>query len=183
MGHVRPKLILSGLVGVVVIAGLIVGLSRGTNNSSPPKLVTGGPQLTGTAPAPKVTGPRLGGGAPIDLADYAGKTVMINVWASWCGPCRKEAPEIRRFTKAHPEVVFLGVNINDDKANATAFSTKAGWTHPSLFDPHGKIGFDRLKVTVLPATIYIDKAGVERGRTQGAVSYDDLISVQQRLSR
>ncbi len=182
MGQGRPKLILSGLVGVVVIAGLIAGLTRGTRGTGPPKLVQGGPSLTGVTPAPKVTGPRLGGGAPINLAQYAGKTVMINVWASWCLPCRQEAPEILRFTKAHPEVVFLGVNLNDDKDNAAAFNTEAGWTHPSIFDPSGKIGFDRLKVTTLPATIYIDKAGVERGRTQGAVSYDDLISVQQRLS-
>jgi thiol-disulfide isomerase/thioredoxin len=178
----RPKLILSGLVGAVVITGLAIGLTRGSDNVRSPKLVTGGPALSGTTPAPKVAGPSLTGGKPIDLASYAGKTVMINVWASWCGPCRQEAPEILRFTKAHPEVVFLGVNLNDTKGHATEFNAKAGWTHPSIFDPGGKIGFDLLKVTQLPATIYIDGHGVIRGRTQGAVTFDDLVSVQQRLS-
>ena len=182
MGHGRPKLILSGLVGVVVIAGLILGLTRNGDEANTPKLVRGGPPLEGTAPAPKVTGPSLGGGAAIDLAAFKGKTVMVNAWASWCGPCRDEAPDILKFTKEYPEVVFLGVNLNDDKANALKFNAEVGWTHPSIYDPNGKIGFDTLKVTTLPATIYIDAQGIERGRTQGAVTYDDLVSVQQRLS-
>lgn len=180
MKHGRPKLILSGLVGVVVIVGLIVGLTR--DDDASPKLTTGGPALAGTAAVPVVTGPALAGGAPIDVGAFKGKTVFINAWASWCGPCRDEAPDILRFTKEHPDVVFLGVNLNDDKANATKFNADVGWTHASIYDPSGKVGFDTLKVTTLPATIYIDSQGIERGRTQGAVTYDDLVSVLQRLS-
>ncbi len=179
MGHGRPKLILSGLVGVVVIVGLIVGLTRG--DDAPPKLKSGGPTLAGTVAVPTVTGPALAGGTDIDLAAFRGNTVFINAWASWCGPCRDEAPDILRFTKEHPDVVFLGVNLNDDKANATKFNADVGWTHASIYDPNGKVGFDTLKVTTLPATIYIDATGIERGRTQGAVTYEDLVSVQQRL--
>ena len=77
--------------------------------------------------------------------------------------------------------MFLGVNLNDDKANATKFNADVGWTHASIYDPNGKVGFDTLKVTTLPATIYIDAQGIERGRTQGVVTYEDLVSVQQRL--
>lgn len=179
MGHGRAKVILSGLVGVVVIGGLIVGLTRGSDDT---KLRTGGPTLDGTKPVAKIAGPALSGGAKIDVAAYTGKTVIVNAWASWCGPCRKEAPDILRFTKDHPEVVVLGVNLNDDRGNATKFSAEAGWTHASIYDPNGKVGFDTLKVTTMPTTIYIDKRGVERGRTQGAVSYDDLVSVAERLT-
>lgn len=181
MGHGRPKLILSGLVGVVVITGLIVGLTR-SNDEAENKLKTGGPTLTGTARAATISGPALAGGKSIDLAAYAGKTVIVNAWASWCGPCREEAPDIVRFTKEHPEVVVVGVNLNDDKGNATKFNAEVGWTHPSIYDPNGQIGFDTLKVTTMPTTIYIDKAGIERGRTQGVVTYEDLVSVQERLS-
>ena len=180
MRHGGPKLILSGLVGVVVIVGLVVGLTRGDDAGSK-KLVTGGPPLEGTAPVAKVAGPALAGGPRIDVAAFKGKTVFINAWASWCGPCRDEAPDILRFTKEHPDVVFLGVNLNDDKRNATTFNAEVGWTHASIYDPNGTVGFDSLKATTLPATIYVDAQGIERGRTQGAVTYDDLVSVKQRL--
>ena len=180
MSASRPKLILSGIVGVVVIAGLAIGLTRGGADGQ--KLVTGGPPLEGTKPVPKIHGGGLADGVDVQLAEYAGKTVIVNVWASWCGPCREEAPAIVRFTKEHPEVVVLGVNLNDDKGNATKFNAEAGWTHPSIYDPKGAIGFDTLKVTTMPTTIYVDKAGIERGRTQGAITYEDLVSVAQRLS-
>ena len=181
MGHGRPKLIISGLVGVVVITGLIVGLTR-SNDEADNKLTTGGPRLTGTVRAATIKGPALAGGGSIDVAAFAGKTVIVNAWASWCGPCREEAPDIVRFTKEHPEVVVVGVNLNDDKSNATKFNAEAGWTHASIYDPNGRVGFDSLKVTTMPTTIYIDKAGIERGRTQGLITYEDLVSVQQRLS-
>jgi thiol-disulfide isomerase/thioredoxin len=176
----RPKVILSSLVGVVVVAGLAVGLTRGGGSDSQ-KLVTGGPALDGTAPVAKISGAALADGRDLKLASFAGKTVIINAWASWCGPCREEAPAIVRFAKEHPEVVVLGVNLNDDKGNATKFNTEAGWTHPSIYDPKGAVGFDRLKVTTMPTTIYVDKAGIERGRTPGAITYEDLVSVAERL--
>lgn len=177
MAFGRPKLILSGLVGVTVIGGLILGLTR----DDAPKLREGGPPLSGTAPAALISGPSLSGGSKLDLASYKGKTVIVNAWASWCGPCRNEAPAIVRFAKEHPDVVVLGVNLNDDKGNATTFNTEAGWTHPSIYDPNGKVGFDKLKVTTMPTTVYVDKNGVERGRTQGEITYEDLVSVAKRL--
>lgn len=178
----RPKLILSTLVGVVVVIGLVVGLTRGSGTADSQKLVTGGPPLEGTKPVATVDGPSLTSGPDLSLASFTGKTVIVNVWASWCGPCREEAPAIVRFAKEHPEVVVLGVNLNDDKNNATKFNTEAGWTHPSIYDPKGAIGFDTLKVTTMPTTIYVDKAGIERGRTQGAITYEDLVTVAQRLT-
>jgi len=182
VGSARWKFVLSGLVGVVVLTGVVVGLVRGGGDSdSTPNLVQGGPSLDGTTPAPTVAGPALANGTTIDLANYRGKKVIVNAWASWCGPCREEAPDIKRFTQDRTDVVFLGVNLNDERANARAFNTEAGWTHPSIHDPNGRVGFDILKVTQLPATIYIDANGIIRGRTQGPVTYDDLVSVADRL--
>jgi thiol-disulfide isomerase/thioredoxin len=172
-------MILSGLVGVVVVGGLILGLTRKGDETT---LRTGGPTLEGTRPVAKIAGASLGSGAKIDVAAFKGKTVIVNAWASWCGPCRDEAPQIVRFVKDHPEVVFVGVNLNDDKGNATKFNREAGWTHPSIYDPSGSLGFDTLKVTTMPTTIYIDKNGIERGRTQGAITYDDLVNVAKRLA-
>jgi cytochrome c biogenesis protein CcmG, thiol:disulfide interchange protein DsbE len=175
----RVKVIVGVAAAAVLAAGLAVGLSRGGGSSD--KLAANGPSLTGTTPAPKVTGTDLVTGAPIDLASYRGRPVFINAWASWCLPCRKEAPQILRFTKDHPEVVMLGVNMNDARANGRRFNADAGWTHPSIFDPNGAVGVDALKVAQLPATIYVDAKGVMRGRTQGPVTYDDLAGVAARL--
>lgn len=176
----RVKLAIGGAVAAVLIGALAVGLTRSGEGNSP-KLVSGGPSLTGTTPAPEVKGPDLLTGRTIDLTSFRGKPVIVNVWASWCEPCRKEAPEILRFTKERPDIAFLGVDVNDTRRNGRGFNTQAGWTHPSIFDPGGLVGVDKLKVASLPATIYIDAKGVIRGRTQGPVTFGDLVSAADRL--
>ncbi len=181
MKHGGPKLILSSLVAVVIIGGLALGLTR-RDDAGASKLVRGGPTLDGTKPVVPVTGPSLADGTPISVAAFKGRKLIINAWASWCGPCREEAPDILRFTKDHPDVVFLGVNLNDTKANGTSFNADVGWTHPSIFDPNGAVGFDRLKTTTLPVTIYVDSSGIERGRTEGPVTYEDLADAAKRLT-
>ncbi len=181
-GAARWKLLLSGLVGAVVIAGVAIGLARGGGDpGSAERLAPGGPSLNGTTPAPPVSGPPLAGDGRIDLAAYRGRPVIVNAWASWCGPCRDEAPDIKRFTRERTDVVVLGLNMNDDRANARAFNAEVGWTHPSIYDPHGRVGVDVLQVANLPVTFYIDARGVIRGRTQGTVTYDDLVSAADRL--
>lgn len=177
----RPKLILSGVVGAVIVAGLILGLTRGGGDDTAAQLRSGGPSLDSSEPLPTVAGPSLTGEGPIDVASFRGKKVIINAWASWCGPCREEAPDIKRFTEDRTDVVFLGVNLNDDRANARDFNAEAGWTHASIYDPNGTVGFDTLKVTQLPATLYVDAKGNLRGRTQGPVTYEDLVSAADRL--
>ena len=175
----RWRIVAGCAVAGVVAAGLVVGLTR--EGGASPKIVSGGPDLSGTTPAPVVAGPDLVTGKRFALADYRGKPVFINVWASWCGPCREEAPEIRRFTQARSDVVMIGVNLNDRRRAAQAFSAKAGWTHPSIFDPGGIVGTDALRVTNLPATFYVDAQGRLRGRTVGPVTYADLVSAADRI--
>ena len=175
----RWKVVAGCAVAAVVAAGLVVGLTREGGGS--PKIVSGEPELGGTTPAPVVAGPDLVTGKRFALADFRGKPVFINVWASWCGPCREEAPEIKRFTRERSDVVMMGVNLNDVRRTAQAFSAKVGWTHPSIFDPGGTVGVDALKVTTLPATFYVDAQGRLRGRTAGPVTYADLISAADRI--
>lgn len=179
MGRRRAWMVVGTVVGALLVAGLVVGLTRGDGDV--PALATGGPSLDGTAPAPKVSGVDVVTGAPVDLASYLGKPVFVNLWASWCGPCREEAPDILRFTKDRPDVAFIGIDLNDTRANGRAFAAETGWTHPSIFDPGGRVGFDTLKVATLPATLYIDAQGRVRGRTQGTVTYEDLVGVADRI--
>ena len=174
----RPGRIVAAAVVAVVVAGaLIVGLTRGGDT---PRLADG-PKLDGTKPLPAISGKDLDG-APLDLASFQGKPLIVNVWGSWCLPCRREAPDILRFTKEHPEVAFAGIDYDErNVANGADFNREAGWTHRSIFDPKGKIGVQPLKITALPTTIYIDAKGVIRGETRGPVTYDDLVAVAARL--
>src|SRR6266540_1886203 len=84
------------------------------------------------------------------LASIAGRPVVLNVWASWCGGCIHEAPTLRSFTRAYPRVAVLGINTLDSKTQAQAFARRFGLGFPSIFDPHGRL-FVRLHSPGLPA--------------------------------
>lgn len=104
-------------------------------------------------------------GRDLALKQYAGKVVVLNVWGSWCAPCRKEAPALaaaaRELTKQG--VVFIGVNTKDSSAeNALAFQRTYDVPYPSFFDPSGRtlLAFRRtLPLSSIPSTVIIDKRG------------------------
>lgn len=109
--------------------------------------------------APALEGEALGGGR-LALADYRGKVVILNLWGSWCGPCRKEQPDLLRVERAYRDrgVQFIGLNIRDSQANARAFRDEFGVDYPSFFDPSAALTF-RLGVQVLPTTFVINREG------------------------
>ncbi len=121
-----------------------------------------------------LSGTTLAGG-PLSLADYQGKIVVLNHWASWCSPCRGEAPALQKLSvELGPQgVAFLGVNTGDPSAeNARAFERKFGLTYPTLFDPSAKLDqqFDGpLTPTGLPATYVVDRQGRVAAYLKGAV--------------
>jgi thiol-disulfide isomerase/thioredoxin len=93
------------------------------------------------------------------LAGLHGTPVVVNVWASWCGPCRDEAPLLRQAFLDHPSVQFLGVDVQDSRDGAVGFIRRYAIPYPSLFDPPGDIR-TALGLQGQPDTLFYDTNGV-----------------------
>lgn len=167
-------LIVGAVVAALIIVLLVVGLvNRGTSTTIDDALETGS-----RPPAPALTLPVLvsGPGLPpvgtdASLADLKGKVVVLNLWASWCDPCKEESPVLEQLWKANRDrgVVVLGVDIQDLSSDALAFIREYGLTYPSLRD-----GTDDAKSTLeatgVPETYIIDRQGRIALHVAGPVS-------------
>lgn len=105
----------------------------------------------------------------ISLEDFRGKGVVLNFWATWCGPCREEMPLFEETWKKFKDkdVIFVGVDVMDNKENASEFLDAIGITYPNLYDPSGKVS-NKYNVIALPATFFIDKEGNIVSKNYGA---------------
>ncbi|MCS6802076.1 MAG: TlpA disulfide reductase family protein [Chloroflexota bacterium] len=121
-------------------------------------------------PAPLFTARTLQGEA-VNLANYRGKLVILNFWASWCGPCRSEMPAIEAASIRYRDagVVFLGVNVQEASATVTAFVDEFKLTFPILLDPNGAISAV-YRVRSLPTTFFIDRDGILREQFTGEMN-------------
>ncbi len=113
-------------------------------------------------------------GKQINLNNYKNKVVVINVWGSWCSPCRKEATELEEMYKKNFDqgVEFIGINIRDSKVSATKYIKNFGITYPNIYDRDGKLilGFkNSLPANSIPTTVLIDKNGKVAARQLGPI--------------
>jgi len=152
----RRSLLLGAAAAVVAVAGCERGGRDGAEDVSvleyPP----------GQRPAaPEISGALLSGGN-YDVADARGDVVVVNVWASWCGPCRAETADLERvhLASAGDGVSFVGINLRDIKDSATSF-VAGRISYPNIFDPSGRLllGFTDLPPITVPTTLIIDRAG------------------------
>ena len=157
-----------GVLLLVVTLAVLAGCSgRGTEGSTGGYV--SGSRFVSLVPvdereeAPVLEGEDLEGEA-ISSADFAGKTLVVNVWGSWCPPCRKEAPVLQGVAEQYADrgVQFLGLNVRDQTAAARAFEKRIGTTYPSIVDTDGRqqLGFaDSLPSQAIPTTWVIDAEG------------------------
>ncbi len=135
-----------GLLAVAAVAGLVIAelATSGSGGDARPA-----PAL----PSQVLRGPR------VDLASLRGEPALINFWASWCTPCKQEAPELERLAESlHGRARVVGVDFNDTTPNATDFIREYHLSYPILRDGSGRVG-ESYGVAGLPTTFVLDPEG------------------------
>src|SRR5262245_39811160 len=126
-----------------------------------------------TSMAPSFTLPSPAGDT-VSLANYQGQVVMINFWASWCGPCREEMPLLDQMYKRYSSLGFtlIGVNVDADSKDAEAWLAKTPVSFPVLFDRESKVT-KLYDVSAMPSTIFVDRKGTVRYLHRGYKKGDE----------
>jgi len=129
-------------------------------------VMTGG--LRAGEPAPTFTLPALEGGAPIVLDALRGKVVLLDFWASWCGPCREAMPAYQALHDDYAARGFsvLAVNLDEDPADGRAFLARVAVTYPVASDPQGQVA-EQYRLAGMPTALLIDRRGEVRRRWVG----------------
>ena len=155
----RGRIIGFGLV-LAAIAGIVAA-----------EIATSGGQAPRPAPALPT---EILSGHRVDLESLHGKPALINFWASWCAPCKQEAPELRRFAEqiGH-RATLVGVDWNDRPENARAFIAQSDWRYPVLRDSSGEVG-NAYGLNGLPTTFVLDSSGHIVQKLQGPQTASSL---------
>lgn len=154
------------VLGVSVVFAFVVLPYLGTKS-----------KLEGMA-APDFALPVIHGGEPgnrIRLSDLRGKTVILDFWASWCGPCRAQAPIIDELarTRGSEELVVVGVNTSDERDAAIQFARSQNLSYPMVFDENNRVAA-AYSVTGLPTLVVVDKSGKITAVRRSVVRQNEL---------
>jgi thiol-disulfide isomerase/thioredoxin len=175
------------LVAALLGSAVLAGCSDTPSGSGDAGFISGRGVITKLAVADREKPGEVSGetidGEPVSLSDYAGQTVVVNVWGSWCAPCRAEAPDLvdAAAELASEDVAFLGINSRDlNEAAARAFVRRFDVPYPSIYDQGGQtlLAFrGTLTANSIPSTVVIDAEGRVAARVLGEVSKSTLVGL------
>ena len=126
-------------------------------------------------------------GRTVSLQRYRGQVVVLNVWGSWCGPCRAEADDLVRVATATADqgVQFIGIDVRDSRQAGADFARDFGLTYPSIFDPPSRtlLALKGIPRSVVPLTIVLDRQHRVAAVFLHAVHAQDLQPIVERIAR
>lgn len=167
----RVRWLALGLATAVVLTGAVLGSRLGTDTT----LVR--TPLIGTTVPDRTLAP-LEDGTPLRLSDLRGQVSVVNFWASWCVPCRRENPSLVALSQTYPDVAFAGVVFQDRPGEAVAFLDqlkRGAGNYRYLTDKDSQAALD-FGVFGLPETFVLDRDGVIQAKIVGEASYPLLAS-------
>lgn len=180
-----PRRRLPAALAAAALSAVLALTGCGGGGESGNGFVAGKTGMTQVDPAQRKPAPVADGtgldGQPVTTA-HPGKVVVINVWGSWCAPCRQEAPDLQRASEETAEIAkFIGIDTRDpDPGPALAFQRAFAITYPSIHDPQGQslLQFSGdLPPSGIPSTLVVDAEGRIAARVIGVVDQNTLVSL------
>lgn len=171
----------------LVIATLVflTGCSNGGASKAQESFIAGSGAVTKIKASDRIAAPAMSGMtlSGKNFTFTKGNVAVVNVWASWCSPCRAEEPTLSALSRKYSDVQFIGILTRDNPVNAEAFARKRSTPYPTLIDDSILIGFRKsLPANAIPTTVVIDRQGRVAARISGAVTVASLSQLIEEVS-
>jgi thiol-disulfide isomerase/thioredoxin len=170
---------------VPLMALALSSCGGGGSSIAEESFVSGNGSVSYIKPSDRIAAPALSG-MTLSGKNYTynvGQVAVVNVWASWCAPCRAEAPTLAALSEKYTDVAFMGILTRDNPVNAEAFARRFALPYPTLIDDSVLIGFRKsLPANAIPSTVLIDKRGDVAARISGEVTYSSLAELIEKVS-
>jgi thiol-disulfide isomerase/thioredoxin len=169
----------------IVLAFVLTACGGGGSSTSEESFVSGDGSTTfikisDRKIAPAITGMTLSGENYTYNKD---RVAVVNVWASWCSPCRAEAPTLVALANKYTDVAFIGILTRDNPANAEAFERRFNIPYPTVIDDSILLGFKgSLPANAIPTTVVLDKSGLVAARISGVVTVASLSKLIEKVA-
>jgi thiol-disulfide isomerase/thioredoxin len=169
----------------VPLMALALSSCGGGSSIAEESFVSGNGSVSYIKPSDRIAAPALSG-MTLSGKNYTfnvGQVAVVNVWASWCAPCRAEAPTLAALSEKYTDVAFMGILTRDNPVNAEAFARRFALPYPTLIDDSVLIGFRKsLPANAIPSTVLIDKQGDVAARISGEVTFASLSELIEKVS-
>jgi thiol-disulfide isomerase/thioredoxin len=173
------------LICVPLMALVLSSCGGGGSSIAEESFVSGNGSVSYIKSSDRIAAPALSG-MTLSGNNYTysvGQVAVVNVWASWCAPCRAEAPTLAALSEKYTDVAFIGVLTRDNPVNAEAFARRFALPYPTLIDDSVLIGFRKsLPANAIPSTVLIDKRGNVAARISGEVTYSSLSELIEKVN-
>ena len=173
------------LILIALSALLLTSCGNGGASTAQENYISGNGAITFISAADRTMAPKLSGDTLYGTKfNFAGKKIaVVNVWASWCSPCRAEMPALTALSEKNLDVQFMGILTRDNLANAEVFARQLAVPYPNFIDDSLLLGFrNTLPANAIPTTVVLDKQGRVAARISGPVTVGGLSDLIERLT-